>query len=190
MEMELQIVGDSFFPVRSRSRCRCAAASHSLWSVVQSARRYRPSSLRLERSVCLAAEISKATGRRRCRSAKASGRGWLPAKAAFFSASPEVARNYAGAQAANHVAGLRLPIGTNLPSLTLMIVTSLSGARDLFEKSAFPVTPAKLVIVKMASLIAFELRSVDLFIASTIKLTESYPRPANAFSGWTPYSAW
>src|SRR4029079_10887195 len=70
-------------------------------------------------------------------------------------------------------AGLRLPIGTNLPSLTLMMVTSLSGARDLFEKSAFPVTPAKLVMVKMASLIAFELRSVALFIAATIKLTES-----------------
>ncbi len=71
----------------------------------------------------------------------------------------------------------------------VMMVTSLSGARDLFEKSAFPVTPAKLVMVKMASLIAFELRSVDLFIASTIKLTESYPRPAKAFSGGTPYSA-
>src|SRR5580765_959876 len=63
--------------------------------------------------------------------------------------------------------GLRLPMGTNLPSLTAMIVTSLSGARLRLEKSASPVTPVNDVIVKMASLMDFDDRSEALFMAAT-----------------------
>src|SRR5262249_57675714 len=69
--------------------------------------------------------------------------------------------------------GLRLPMGTKTPSLTDMIVTSLSGARFLLEKSALPVTPVNWVIVKIASLIDFDERSDALFMAAIIRLTES-----------------